>query len=456
MDPVLIMVPASSENFYEAGYLAANPDVAQAVAAGAVESGKQHFEKSGAQEGRMLWAIAQAPPAAGRRIHPLSAYPRTGIWHQLHHYFFDEPVLPKPFLEPNACGSDDIAICARLLDAYSRAAAYELDNIPPENRPNDAVWQRLKIEAHGEGYRLLASNDAAGLADYLKNGLRTTLCFGLGPGPGMFQATSGMISGMDRRDPLLLLVDRLAAAGVAIGALACENPEQGRYGENIHVGVAELADAIQRKLRFPISRPKVMGLFGIAHDSGVIDLRVPDDAYCTHRLRIICDDIATTQFMEIGGGFGGMALFALRAGASRWPIVDLPIMNVVQGYFLIKCLGGNAVRLFGEDNSAAAVEVLPYWEFFDRTRHYTVVFNRDSLPEIQRDRVEEYLAEIETRGANLLSINQEAGASAGRTGLAQLNLHQIIADRGKLECRSRHPYWIRRGWVEEWFTPYRR
>lgn len=82
--------------------------------------------------------------------------------------------------------------------------------------------------------------------------------------------------------------------------------------------------------------------------------------------------------------------------------------------------------------------------------------DRDSLPEIQRDRVEEYLAEIETRGANLLSINQEAGASAGRTGLAQLNLHQIIADRGKLECRSRHPYWIRRGWVEEWFTPYRR
>jgi hypothetical protein len=57
----------------------------------------------------------------------------------------------------------------------------------------------------------------------------------------------------------------------------------------------------------------------------------------------ICDDIANTSFIEIGGGFGGMALFGLRAGATRWPIVDLPIMNVVQGYFLIKCLGGNKI-----------------------------------------------------------------------------------------------------------------
>ena len=140
-----------------------------------------------------------------------------------------------------------------------------------------------------------------------------------------------------------------------------------------------------------------------------------------------------------------MALFALRAGAARWPIVDLPIINVVQGYFLIKCLGGNAVRLFGEENRAAAAEVLPYWEFFERNRDYSFVFNRSSLPEIQRDRVDEYLAEIEMRGAKLLSINHEDNAPN------HLNLHQIIAERGKLECHFRHPYWIRKGFVEELF-----
>ena len=267
------------------------------------------------------------------------------------------------------------------------------------------MWQQLKIHAHSDAYRLLASKDAVGLADYLGNGLRTALCTGVG-GPGIFQR----MSGSEWRDPVLQLVDRLAAVAEAVGALPYENPEQGRYGQNVQLAISELTDAIESTLRFPISRPKVMGNYGISVDGGVIDSRVPEDAYCAHRIRSICDDISDVPFIEIGGGFGGMALFALRAGATHWPIVDLPIMNVVQGYFLIKCLGRDNVSLFGEDNPAAAVEVLPYWEFFNRARTYAVAFNRDSLPEIPRDRVDEYLAEIETRRATLLSINQEAGA----------------------------------------------
>src|SRR5262249_40410999 len=148
----------------------------------------------------------------GRRVHPLSAYSRTGIWHQLHHSFVYEPELPNPVLEPNASINGDIAICARLIDAFSGAAAHEQNHIPPGNRPNKGVWQKLKIDAHGDAYRLLASKDAAGLADYLGNGLRTALCTGLGPGPVIFQT----MSGSEWRDPILQLVDRLAAVAEAV------------------------------------------------------------------------------------------------------------------------------------------------------------------------------------------------------------------------------------------------
>lgn len=47
MDPVLVMVQATGENYYEPGYLAANADVAQAVAAGAIKDGRQHFDYMG-------------------------------------------------------------------------------------------------------------------------------------------------------------------------------------------------------------------------------------------------------------------------------------------------------------------------------------------------------------------------------------------------------------------------
>jgi hypothetical protein len=102
VDPVIIKTPATRENFYEVGYLAANPDVAQAVAAGAIKSGKQHFEEFGAQEGRMQWTVDLTPPTGGRRIHPLSAYPPAAIWHRVQHFFVSEPELPKPLLEPNS------------------------------------------------------------------------------------------------------------------------------------------------------------------------------------------------------------------------------------------------------------------------------------------------------------------------------------------------------------------
>jgi hypothetical protein len=427
MDPVVIKIPATRENFDEAGYLAANPDVAQAVAAGRFKSTKQHFEEFGIHEGRMQWSIHSMPPE-GRRIHPLSAYSREGIRDQIQHFFANAPELPNPLLEPNASGDGDVEICARLIDAFSRAVAYEQDNIPPEKRPNDGVWETLKTTAHAEAYRLLVSKDAARLADSLRNGLRTTLCNDLRAGAVNFQ----IMSGTDWRDSILRLVDGLAALAEAIGALPYEHPAM-QYGQNIHLAVGQLTNVIERKLRFAINRPKVMGIYGIGTNGGIIDISVPEDAYCAHRIRLICGDISNTRFIEIGGGFGGMALFALRAGAKRWPIVDLPIINVVQGFFLIKCLGENAVRLFGENNPAAAAEALPYWEFFDRARDYSVVFNRASLPEIPRERVDEYLAEIETREAVLLSSNYEAAPPP------KLNLHQVIAERGKLECRSRHP-----------------
>lgn len=382
-------------------------------------------------------------PADGRRSHPLSVYSRAGIWDQLQHFFETEPELPKPLLEPNGPGDRDYEICARLIDAFSRAAAYEQNKIPPEKRPHEGIWATLKNTAHAEAYRLLSDKDAQGLAKYLQNGLRTALCSALGSGPATFQ----VMSGSDWRDPALQLVDGLVSLAEGIGALPYENPLHGPYGKNIYLTIPELMDVIESNLQFPISRPKVMGMYGIAHDGGVIDVRVPDDAYCAHRIRLIRDGTPNTRFIEIGGGFGGMALFALRAGVTHWPIVDLPIINVVQGYFLIKCLGESAVRLFGEDDLSTSVEVLPYWEFFDRTRDYTVIFSRWALQEIESNYLDQYLTEIETRGKSLLSIHHEAGGATYR------NLHTVVAERAKLRCYSRFPYWVRKGFVEELFTP---
>lgn len=54
VESITIRVLAADANFDESGYLSANPDVAQAVRAGKIKSGRRHFEKFGRAEGRAM------------------------------------------------------------------------------------------------------------------------------------------------------------------------------------------------------------------------------------------------------------------------------------------------------------------------------------------------------------------------------------------------------------------
>lgn len=69
-------VPATKKNFDEDGYLAANPDVAEAVRNGQFRSARQHFKKFGEREGRRVFVGAtedfvRAKRAKLARIEPL-------------------------------------------------------------------------------------------------------------------------------------------------------------------------------------------------------------------------------------------------------------------------------------------------------------------------------------------------------------------------------------------------
>src|SRR5215207_1173919 len=71
---VLLDVIATPENFDDAGYLAANPDIADAYRKGLVRSPRQHFEKFGQREGRRLRlanSIADLRAEKIRKVEPL-------------------------------------------------------------------------------------------------------------------------------------------------------------------------------------------------------------------------------------------------------------------------------------------------------------------------------------------------------------------------------------------------
>ena len=55
-----IIVPAHIEDFYEAGYLAANKDVQDSVDKGAISTGFEHFIKEGLMQFRLTECFEEA------------------------------------------------------------------------------------------------------------------------------------------------------------------------------------------------------------------------------------------------------------------------------------------------------------------------------------------------------------------------------------------------------------
>ena len=383
--------------------------------------------------------------------HPLQPFPSPTLWHIISNYTVPHRSTETLYLKRSNLEAEDLNLSQRLMASYWKMRDYEEAHMAPESIPNSGIWEMTKHEFHGPFYKLMVEKDCAGLAAYMSNAMRETLTHGLGPGKLVFDAMNA--PGEGQRANVLIIIDRLASLAEAVGALRHENPEQGPYGGNTTLSATDLVDRVERAIGAKIGRPGVMGNFGIAVNEEIVDVRVPDDAYTMFRAKQIADTFGLNKIAEIGGGIGGNALQAFRMGFSSYKIFDIPVVAIVQGWFLSKTLGGDHVRLYGETHNGQFLDLLPYWEFANRTIDFDFVINRDSLPEIPAEHAVGYLAEIAERKGYLLSINQESCAGAGQGNLVQNCVLDLVRQTGGLSLASRHRAWTRKGYVEELFAP---
>jgi hypothetical protein len=352
---------------------------------------------------------------------------------------------------PKAVGDMDIELCQRLIAAYVRAG----DHAPPDG-PTVSMWSWIFRTRQRELAATLDNGNVKALAALMASMFRQNFMLGMASGPLLSDAHSRIAL----RIWCLRSLDWLVSLADALGVVPVENPEQGGSGLAFASGVGPLIVGLEQELGFNLDFPDVGAPCGLEVEGRVITPDTPDQIYAAVRLDQAISlhwergtpDPHIPHVVEIGGGYGGMCYWFLRQreDAARYTIVDLPIVNVLQGYFLAHALGSQNVSFYGEPPSR--VEILPNFALAEVDTPFEVLVNKDSMPEMPREAM---MAYIDWGGANceglFYSYNQEA--SAEFLGEVQGIVHKAITETGHFERLRRDEAWVRRGYVEEIYVP---
>jgi hypothetical protein len=348
----------------------------------------------------------------------------------------------------------DIVLCERLISAFDAATSRT------GSLSTTGVWAWVMDTHQHQLVASLERRDPRELAALLASMFREELIWGLG---GM--APGGMPdhseSRLGSRVLMLKLVDSLVSLGEALGVVAAENPEQGYVGSfdpRLEGAIPELVAELERIIGISLSFPEIGAPYGLDVEGRLITADTPDQLYTAVRLGEAIDvhlgerGDGPLRVVEIGGGYGGACYWLLerRLHATRYTIVDLPTVNVLQGYFLAQALGQAAVSFFGEPQ--ATVAILPNHALAQVECPCDVLINKDSMPEMPYDTMVEYLSWARSScGGFLYSSNHEAGAPFLEH--AQGRVADAIRQVGGFRRLAREQSWVRPGYVEEIYHP---
>jgi hypothetical protein len=356
------------------------------------------------------------------------------------------PVAPFSFSTPAPVTQAEISLAERLIAAYhlSVAASDVRAGVSP-------MWARNLTEKQASLKSALEAGNPHGLAELLATMFCRPIMYGIDSGD-LYRGSNWRVHSLKLLDDLVSLAEQLGVARAESG--------QGPIGHAFDNGLPALVLKIEDALGCRIGFPEVGGAYGLRVDGKLITLATPEYACVAWRVARALDlhhssarDAA--DLLEIGAGYGGTAIYLFRLIQNRirrYTIVDLPVINCLQGYFLASVLGSDAVALHGETwMRDAFVHVVPP-QAIDECGPVDIVINQNSMPEINAEAAHGYIQWIANNVRGFFySYNHESLVTGGR--FAVLTVPELVADTGGLRRVSRNCSWIRPGYVEEIYVP---
>ena len=210
--------------------------------------------------------------------------------------------------------------------------------------------------------------------------------------------------------------------------------------------IETLIDKIEERLLIKLNFKNVFpGEEGIKTSRGILSNREIQAIYQAYKIKIICKKNNYKNILEIGGGLGRTAYYCREFGIKNYTLVDLLIPRICQINYLARVVGESEVLSEKKISNLRGVEdkikiVSPNYLFKD-DNNFDLVFNSDSITEIDMLTQKKYVNFIKKNTKYFYSINHES------------NKNKVIDlfDNFKIDEIERNLYWLRKGYLEEHF-----
>lgn len=221
--------------------------------------------------------------------------------------------------------ADDLTLIARIIAAYRTASVTDVGKA-------NSFWLTYFADLKRADHEIIHSGNVDAVAALLRNPSQTKLFVGfdeLHDHNGLSNhGISHVISSAG------WLYDALLRFAEAIGARRLYYPEELTHDEpppEIDELLRDLDRATGFRVMFPNPFPDEVGL---ATSRGVLSFRAIQSLHQAYRIAELVRKNPGARILEIGGGLGRTAYYAWQFGIRDYTIIDLPLTNVAQGYFL--------------------------------------------------------------------------------------------------------------------------
>ena len=348
-----------------------------------------------------------------------------GFLFMLHHC--PSNYVPAAILSDGEKTTSDISLVDRIIEAYHRTLEHSKES-------GESWWTTGWIwDCKEDIHKKLLSGNRDEVKNILRNPATNNLFWG-------FEsiAANQTLKDADKKKIARLIYDNIVQLAAYLGVVRMPNPEANDFTPKMNLD--DVFDKISAKYGFDLKFPNPYpGELGIPTKRGIVGYRTVQALYQAIKIHeLVNENNNDVKVLEIGAGLGRTAYFAYQMGIKNYTILDIPMTNVAQEYFLGRTIGEECVAFVGE-GFANEIKILPSYMLQElEEEKYDLILNVDSMTEMDEDSQKNYWKYIQTHTNIFLSINHEANTHMVR---------ELYLDTDFKVHRRICP--MRRGYIEE-------